>query len=337
MLEEKIKKRLAERLQDSHVSQVISEEMAALCAEKPASVSIETFGSIVAQVILKELHDRLIGICEDPQRAVVEANARVEASQEQAKKPQLDFESILHGLLSGMDHDILLGNLQMIRALGGAVAVRDTGTSEHVFRVTLYSAHLGIKVGLDSDDMQALMKGSFLHDIGKIGIADDILCNPGKLTPAEQAVMQSHTEMGWKIICGVKWLEDAEDVVRYHHERYDGEGYPEGLKGEQIPLKARIFAIADVFDALTSRRMYKDPETIDNAIAIMRRERGKHFDPGLFDRFVGVANELYKDLQGKSVEQLETMTLRLITRLFGVNPTRSHLATDKYRQPTGKN
>ena len=107
-------------------------------------------------------------------------------------------------------------------------------------------------------------------------------------------------------------------------------------KGEQIPLKARIFAIADVFDALTSRRMYKDPETIDNAIAIMRRERGKHFDPGLFDRFVGVANELYKDLQGKSVEQLETMTLRLITRLFGVNPTRSHLATDKYRQPSSK-
>lgn len=334
MLEDKIKKRLTDRLKDSHVSKVIAEEMAGLCGEKPGSMTIEAFGSIVAQVVLYELHNRLVDVCDDQER--LRSLATAVNHPISPTDPTLDFESILNGLLTGMEHDILLGNLQMIRALGGAVAVRDTGTSEHNLRVTLYSAHLGIAVGLNAEEMQALLKGSFLHDIGKIGIADDILLNPGKLTPAESAVMQSHTTLGCNIISDVRWLEDARAVVRHHHEHFDGSGYPDGLAGDAIPLAARIFGIADVFDALTSRRMYKDPISYESAKAMMSAERGKHFDPALLDQFWTIAPDLYADIRRKSVDELEAMILKLITRLFGVNPMTSYRATDKYRQPSEK-
>jgi putative nucleotidyltransferase with HDIG domain len=334
MLEDKIKKRLTDRLKDSHLSKIIAEEMAALCSEKPGSMTIESFGSIVAQVILHELHNRLVDACDDQER--LRSLADVLHHPISSTQPTLDFEAILNGLLTGMEHDILLGNLQMIRALGGAVAMRDTGTSEHNLRVTLYSSRLATSVGLNSDEMQALLKGSFLHDIGKIGIADDILLNPGKLTPAESAVMRSHATLGCDIIAGVRWLEDAQAVVRHHHEHYDGTGYPDGIAGETIPLAARIFGIADVFDALTSRRMYKDPMSYDAAREVMIAERGKHFDPKLLDRFWTVAPEVYREISTMSVDELEAMILKLITRLFGVNPMTTYRATDKYRQPTDK-
>ena len=334
MLEDKIKKRLTDRLKDSHVSKVIAEEMAALCSEKPGSMSIQAFGSLVAQVVLHELHNKLVDVCDDQER--LRSLATSVNPADAPTDPTLDFESILSGLLTGMEHDILLGNLQMIRALGGAVAVRDTGTSEHNLRVTLYSSHLGMAVGLNAEEMQALMKGSFLHDIGKIGIADDILLNPGKLTPAETAVMQSHTFLGCNVIADVRWLEDARAVVRHHHEHYDGTGYPDGVAGEEIPRAARIFGIADVFDALTSRRMYKDPISYEAAREMMVAERGKHFDPVLLDQFWTIAPELYDDIRKKSVDELEAIILKLITRLFGVNPMTTFRATDRYRQPSEK-
>ncbi len=191
--------------------------------------------------------------------------------------------------------DLLDSNLAMIQVLGSAIAKRDSDTDAHNCRVTIYSVRLGEARRLGMHAMHALIKGALLHDVGKIGVSDGILLKPGRLTDDEFKEMRRHVEYGYDIVGPVRWLSDACDVVRHHHEKYDGSGYDGKLSNGQIPLAARIFAIADVFDALTSRRPYKEPMTVAQAMDVLRQGRGTHFDPELIDVFEPLADSLFKE------------------------------------------
>jgi len=189
--------------------------------------------------------------------------------------------------------EVFKGNVEIVSVLGTAIAKRDTDTGEHNFRVTLYAARFGHSLGLSAGAIRRLMLGAFLHDVGKIGLPDNILLKPGALTAEEFAIMRSHVRLGVDIIAQSTWLRGAQPVIEGHHEKFDGSGYLRGLKGEAIPLNARIFTIVDVFDALTSRRPYKAAMSLDAALEIMRQKTGSHFDPVLLEHFLSIAPALY--------------------------------------------
>jgi HD-GYP domain-containing protein (c-di-GMP phosphodiesterase class II) len=193
-------------------------------------------------------------------------------------------------------HEVLRGNLEIASVLGAAIAKRDSDTGDHNFRVTLYAIKLGEACGLEPVAMRQLILGAFLHDVGKIGITDNILLKPGKLTDEEFTIMRTHVALGVDIIAGSEWLHGARQVIEDHHEKYDGKGYLHGLKGEDIPLNARIFAIVDVFDALTSRRPYKEPMPLETALGIIQKDAGTHFDPRLVTRFLEIAPAIHASI-----------------------------------------
>jgi HD-GYP domain-containing protein (c-di-GMP phosphodiesterase class II) len=207
---------------------------------------------------------------------------------------------------------LLDSNLETLQVLAGAIAKRDSDTDAHNYRVSVYSVCLAEAIKLPRDQIQSLIKGALLHDVGKLGIRDNILLKPGKLTEVEFTVMKTHVDHGMELTDRASWLKDAQAVVGSHHEKYDGAGYPAGLKGEAIPLAARIFAVTDVFDALTSRRPYKEPLSYDETMQILDSGRGSHFDPSLLDAFYPIARDLYDTYSGKddhkSKERLEMMT-----------------------------
>ena len=160
--------------------------------------------------------------------------------------------------------------------------------------------------------MRALILGAFLHDVGKIGIRDNILLKPTALNNEELAVMHTHVQLGIGIIQTSEWLHAAHDVIKYHHEKYDGSGYLKGLRGEEIPLAARIFAIVDVFDALTSRRPYKDAWPVDEALERLSSEAGGHFDPQLVAIFQTIATDLYRQFGLSSEADLHASLRQLV-------------------------
>ncbi|MEK6742661.1 MAG: HD domain-containing phosphohydrolase [Nitrospirota bacterium] len=216
-----------------------------------------------------------------------------------------------------LSDDLAMANMGILEALGSAVSKRDRGTNSHNYRVTLYAIRLAEAVGLDREGIQGLVKGAFLHDIGKIGVSDDILHKPAGLTPEESRVMEEHVDHGVDIVKNYAWLTDAFDVVKYHHEKYDGTGYRTGLRGRDIPLKARIFAIVDVFDALTSKRPYRDPASYHEALHMMQEERGTRFDPDLLDKFMTIAADLHRDICLAGDERLVGMLAELRAVYFG--------------------
>ena len=215
-----------------------------------------------------------------------------------------------------LSNDLLMGNLELMNVLGCAIAERDSDTNSHNYRVTYYALRLGETIGLSREDIRNLITGSFLHDVGKIGIRDPILLKPGKLTPQEFKVMETHVSLGMDILNKSSWLSGAQDVVEFHHEKYDGSGYLKGLKGTAIPLNARIFAIADVFDALTSKRPYKESWTMDDAIAMLERDSGRHFDPQLVSIFVTIAPALYNEVSCLEEHQMVKLLQHHIANHF---------------------
>ena len=178
--------------------------------------------------------------------------------------------------------------LQIVQRLGLAAEYKDNETGLHVIRMSHYSRLIAAAAGLSSDYCELLLHAAPMHDIGKIGIPDHILRKPGKLDSEEWAVMSQHPLIGARIIGEhhSELLRMAERIARCHHEKWDGSGYPCGLKGDDIPLEARIVAIADVFDALTSERPYKKAWPIEDAVALIEQEAGLHFDPALVDCFL---------------------------------------------------
>jgi HD-GYP domain-containing protein (c-di-GMP phosphodiesterase class II) len=226
----------------------------------------------------------------------------------------------LLGRLSRQTIQLLDANLEILQVLGSAIAKRDSDTDAHNYRVSVYSVRLAEAVGLPREQIKSLIKGALLHDVGKLGIRDNILLKPGKLDEDEFSVMKTHVEHGLEITNRANWLKDAQQVVGGHHEKYDGAGYPSGLKADEIPVTARIFAITDVFDALTSKRPYKDPLPFEETMDILEKGRGNHFDPMLLDAFKPIARELYDAYSGKDGniprQQLEAMTNEYFKRIL---------------------
>ncbi|WP_209587258.1 two-component system response regulator [Massilia sp. BHUDP2] len=178
--------------------------------------------------------------------------------------------------------------LEIVQRLGLAAEYKDNETGLHVIRMSHFSRILGIAAGMSEVEADDLLHAAPMHDVGKIGIPDRILQKPGPLDPDEWKVMQSHVTIGAEIIGEHEggMLALASQIALTHHEKYDGSGYPNGLRGEDIPLVGRIVAIADVFDALTSKRPYKKAWSEDEALTFLREQKGRHFDPALVDLFL---------------------------------------------------
>jgi len=218
--------------------------------------------------------------------------------------------------LARYSEELLNSNLETLAVLGSAIAKRDNDTDAHNLRVTLFAVHLAEAAGLPEKEMQRLIKGAFLHDVGKIGIRDDILLKPDRLTDEETRVMRTHVRHGLEIVQRSAWLRDAADVVGGHHEQFAGGGYPGRLRGEEIPLLARIFTLADVFDALTSRRPYKEAFSLEKTMGILEQGRGRQFDPALLDLFARMAPDLYARYAGREDAGLRRELAGLTRRYF---------------------
>ncbi len=223
---------------------------------------------------------------------------------------------VLHHRLRQKNRDLVQANLGILESLANAAAKRDSDTSTHNYRVTLYAINLGIELGLSDIQIRQLIKGAFLHDVGKIGVADAVLLKDSALSADEFREMKAHVELGVDILKHNAWLEDALEVVAYHHEKYDGSGYPYGLKGESIPLVARIFTLVDVFDALTSKRPYKEAFACERSVDMLEGKCAGQFDPELLRVFARIARSLYLQINQSSEAELREQLRRQIDRYF---------------------
>ncbi|MGB9073036.1 MAG: HD domain-containing phosphohydrolase [Terriglobales bacterium] len=190
-----------------------------------------------------------------------------------------------------------------LEALGGALDLKDAETWNHTRRVTAYTIAMAKQMGLPKDEMSVIARGAFLHDIGKMAIPDRILTKPDKLTPEEVEIMKEHSHQGYYILSKIPFLTRAAEIVYAHQERYDGTGYPRGLKGEEIPLGARIFAIADTLDAMTSDRPYRAAQTIQAARKEIKSWSGRQFDPKIVAVFLAMPDNIWEDLRKDIDEQ----------------------------------
>lgn len=218
--------------------------------------------------------------------------------------------------LADYSSNLLDANLETLAVLGSAIAKRDADTDAHNYRVSLYAVRLGEAIGLEAEAMRGLIKGAFIHDVGKIGIPDAVLLKPGRLDAEEFRIMQTHVELGVEIVDRASWLRDSIPVVEAHHEKFGGGGYPKGARAQEIPLAARIFAIADVFDALTSERPYKKPLSFDETMAILEQGRRVHFDPALLDVFAVIARQLYDAFAGHDGSDLRQVLVAAVDQYF---------------------
>jgi putative nucleotidyltransferase with HDIG domain len=176
-----------------------------------------------------------------------------------------------------------------MHALSVALDTRDHSTQGHSQRVRHYTLALAQAMGIDNrEQLEVIHYGALLHDVGKIGVPDAILHKPGKLTDSERLEMSKHPEIGYQMLKDIEFLRKAMPIVRYHHERWDGQGYPHRIAGEAIPIEARLFAVADVLDALTSERPYKSALSYEQAAAVIVADRGTHFDPRVVDAFLAI-------------------------------------------------
>lgn len=207
-------------------------------------------------------------------------------------------------------------NLMTLELLGAAIAKRDSDTGAHNFRVAIYAVRLAEVAGVSQAGIRGLIKGAFLHDVGKIAIPDHILLKPGRLDADEFDIMRTHVQHGVDIVTKAPWLNDAVDVVRCHHEKFDGSGYPAGLMGQDIPINARIFAVADVFDALASRRPYKEPMSVARSLDIISESSGIHFDPTLVAAFVPLAPVLHAEIADMAEETLTEYMGRMVNAYY---------------------
>ncbi|SFR64958.1 putative two-component system response regulator [Marinobacter daqiaonensis] len=205
-----------------------------------------------------------------------------------AHRMALDQKAHLEVLVSERTRELQETRLEIIRRLGHAAEYRDEETGNHIIRMSKMCALLARKLGWSEARCDLILNASPMHDIGKIGIPDAILLKPGKLEPEEWETMKTHAEIGARLLAGndSDLLSMAREIALSHHEKWDGSGYPAGLAGEDIPITGRIAALADVFDALTSERPYKRPWSLEDAVALIRDNRGKHFDPELVDLFL---------------------------------------------------
>jgi HD-GYP domain-containing protein (c-di-GMP phosphodiesterase class II) len=209
----------------------------------------------------------------------------------------IDNSQLFEGLQRS-NFDLSLAYDATIEGWSRAMDLRDRETEGHTLRVTELTIQLARMSGIHEDDILHIRRGSLLHDMGKLGIPDSILHKPGPLTEEEWVLMRKHPTFAYEMLAPIDYLKKAIDIPYCHHERWDGSGYPRGLKGEQIPLAARIFAVVDVYDALTSDRPYRPAWSVKRTLDYIRDESGKHFDPQVV--------ELFFRLMEEKLDQLDT-------------------------------
>ncbi len=199
-----------------------------------------------------------------------------------------DQNALLESMVADRTEELRYTRLQVVQRLGRAAEYRDNETGLHTIRMSKYSALLARSMGWSETEAELLLHASPLHDLGKIGIPDSILLKPGKLDPDEWTIMQTHVTIGGEILgdADSDLLKLAANIAMAHHEKWDGSGYPNGLAGQAIPQSARIVALADVFDALTTERPYKKAWPIEQAVSFIQEQTGKHFDPEVVEHFL---------------------------------------------------
>ena len=250
------------------------------CFESYVGVPLVAKGRL--QGVLEVLHDQPLPESDDwhdfldalaMQAAIGVSNARLFEELERSNvELRLAYDTTIEGWARALD-------------------LKDQETEGHSRRVTELAVQLAARLGLRGEDLVQVRRGALLHDIGKMGVPDAILLKPGKLDPDEWEVMKSHTTLAYELLSGIPFLRSAIDIPYAHHERWDGTGYPRGLKGEEIPIGARLFAVVDVYDALTSDRPYRRAWSREKALAYIRDNAGTHFDPRVVDAFLEMMGE----------------------------------------------
>lgn len=264
---------------------------------------------IILVTALRETEDRVKGIdsgCDDfiskpvdksELLARVRSLLKVKAYNDLMSNYQKELEIEVAKRTEELKHaleSIKAASMETIHRLSMAAEYKDEDTGAHIMRMSLYSAAVARKMGLDEHTVETILYAAPMHDIGKIGIPDRILLKPGKHDAAEWEIMKQHTLIGAKILKGsdAEFIRLGEVIARSHHEKWDGSGYPDALKGTEIPIAGRITAIADVFDALVSKRPYKEPFSLEKSLGIIRDGRGSHFDPEVVDAFFSIQDEI---------------------------------------------
>ncbi len=197
----------------------------------------------------------------------------------------------------------------IVAVLCAALDLRDNITQGHAIHVSELASVVAWQMGLRKEPVRQIQKAAILHDIGKIGVADAVLSKPGPLNDTEWAEMKLHPELGYRMLRGIDFLRDAAEVVYAHHERFDGAGYPRGLKGDEIPLGARIFTVVDAYDAMTSRRPYRKAMTHRKAIEEIARNSGSQFDPEVVQAFLEAERRGLPDHDNRDGDGAEASTV----------------------------
>jgi putative nucleotidyltransferase with HDIG domain len=233
----------------------------------------------------RDYQQRLENKVADRTRELVEKNREVEALYTELEE---SYESTLEAMITALDF-------------------RDNETHGHSRRVVEYAVLVAQSMGVGEPDLSWIRRGAILHDVGKIGVSDAILRKPGKLDAAEWDEMKRHPEMGYRMLKHIRFLKPALDIVHCHQERWDGSGYPHGLKGEQIPLGARIFAAVDTFDAMTSDRPYRAALSIEAARDEIRRFSGIQFDPRVAEAFLAIEASVWREIRESVHQRINTL------------------------------
>jgi len=232
------------------------------------------------------------------------ASVRRAVENRRLKAENLAYQTKLESLVSARTEMLrqTLADLERsyditLEALGDALDLKDAETEGHSKRVTAFTIAIARAMGLPQERVRVIARAAFLHDVGKMAIPDAILRKPGRLNAEEHAIMQQHALLGYQMLRKIPFLHEAADIVYSHQEHYDGSGYPRGLTGEQIPLGARIFAIADAFDAMTSDRPYRAAQSISSGRREVQRQAGKQFDPKIVEVFLSIPEHIWQELR----------------------------------------
>lgn len=265
--------------------------------------------------------------------------AAIDAGADEFLLPPLRPRALLARVQASLRHKAMIDSLDdsetVLFSLAQSVEERDPELGQHCQRLALMGAAMGLALGLPPADILALQRGGYLHDVGKVAIPDHILFKPGPLTAEEWEIMKTHTERGVRICSSMRSLADVLPIIRHHHEKWNGTGYPDGLRGEQIPLLARILQLADIYDALTTVRPYKVALQAEQALAIIEEETARGWrDPKLVETFCDIV-PMFRTPTPPDLSRLSLHALAASIERFRKNPT--HGKRKGARAETSKN
>ena len=245
-------------------------------------------------VPMKDQNETVVGVLQLINALEGEGRIRAFSAEDEELVLSLASQGAVAVVNARLTKELKEAHYDTIVRLAVAAEYRDQDTAAHIQRVSHYARALAKAIGLDGDQQELVFLASPMHDVGKLGVPDAVLLKPGRLEPEERKVMEEHAVIGARILGGSqsRVLQAAEEIALSHQEKWDGSGYPNHLKGEEIPLFGRLVAVADVFDALTTKRPYKEPMGIGEAAGVLEKDAGTHFEPRLVEAFMGIIDEV---------------------------------------------